>query len=184
MAAVDKLFSIPTIVQRGVDLYPELSRRWTDLQRYLQQYAANHGHTGGADGPVISAGSASWENYTPSWTTTGTAPVVGNGTLTGRFRQISTTVDFKIVLTWGSTTTGGTNPWLFDLPKDAASSDWAFAAHVLEDGVGNTLAMGQLQSGVSIFQVVAEPGNVVDVTVPHTWGTVDRLVITGTYESV
>ena len=53
MAVPDKLFSIPTILQRGVDIYPELTRRWTDLQRYLQQYARDHTHTGGTDGTTL-----------------------------------------------------------------------------------------------------------------------------------
>ncbi len=53
MAVPDKLFSIPTVVQRGIDLYPELSRRWTDLQRYLQTFAADHTHSGGPDGDFI-----------------------------------------------------------------------------------------------------------------------------------
>ena len=53
MAVPDKLFSIATILQRGVDLYPELTRRWANLQDYLQQYAANHTHSGGPDGGFI-----------------------------------------------------------------------------------------------------------------------------------
>ena len=58
MAVPDKLFSIPTILQRGVDIYPELSRRWTALVRYLQQYAADHTHSGGPDGGLIVGGQA------------------------------------------------------------------------------------------------------------------------------
>ncbi len=53
MPIVDKYFSIPTVLQRGVDLYPELTRRWRNLQDYLQQVVQFHTHTGGTDGAVL-----------------------------------------------------------------------------------------------------------------------------------
>ena len=56
MAVPSKLFSISTILKHGVDLYPELTRRWANLQDYLQQYAADHTHSGGPDGAFVTGG--------------------------------------------------------------------------------------------------------------------------------
>ena len=58
MAVPAKLFSIATILKRGVDLYPELTSRWTNLQDYLQQFAADHTHSGGPDGAFITGSEA------------------------------------------------------------------------------------------------------------------------------
>ena len=69
MAVVDKLFSIATVLQRGIDLYPELTRRWTNLQDYLQQFAADHTHSGGPDGAFITGG---FDQQTSSRTFTNT----------------------------------------------------------------------------------------------------------------
>jgi hypothetical protein len=59
---------------------------------------------------------AAWETYTPTFTTTGTAPALGNGTLTGRYCRINKLVVAQIFFAYGSTTTSGTGSFLFSLP--------------------------------------------------------------------
>jgi hypothetical protein len=63
--------------------------------------------------------SADWSSYTPTWTATGTAPSLGNGTLSGNYIQIGKTVFAQIYFAAGSTTTFGTGSWRFSLPVTA-----------------------------------------------------------------
>ncbi len=61
-----------------------------------------------------------WTPYTPIWTCyqipVTPNPSIGNGTLTGKYRQIGKTVDVAISLGVGSTTNFSTNFWQFTLP--------------------------------------------------------------------
>lgn len=63
--------------------------------------------------------------YTPTWTSTGTAPAIGNGSLTGRYMKIGRMVFCEINMIAGSTTTFGTGNYSFSLPVQAASSGLA-----------------------------------------------------------
>lgn len=65
---------------------------------------------------------AAWTAYTPTWTSTSTAPALGNGTLTGRYMKIGRTVIGHINLITGSTTTYGTGNYSFSLPVQAANA--------------------------------------------------------------
>ncbi|PVD01353.1 hypothetical protein [Streptomyces sp. CS014] len=63
-----------------------------------------------------------WTAFTPTWTSTGTAPTLGNGTLTGRYMKIGRTVHVYGALTFGSTTNTGTGSLTMGLPVQAASA--------------------------------------------------------------
>ena len=71
-----------------------------------------------------------WTTYTPAWTTNGTAPVIGNGTLTGRYSITGNTVNLHINLTGGSTTTYGSGDLQFGLPFAVAASGVSYIGHV------------------------------------------------------
>ena len=60
--------------------------------------------------------------FTPTWTSTGTQPALGNGTLVGEWVRVQNLVMVTYNLTMGSTTTFGTGNYLFSLPT-AASDD-------------------------------------------------------------
>lgn len=68
-------------------------------------------------GRVTALEGAAWSTYNVLWTAAGGAPVVGNGSLVGRYRKVGRTVDIRISLVFGSTTGGGTGEWLFSLPS-------------------------------------------------------------------
>src|SRR5688572_26599360 len=59
-----------------------------------------------------------WTAYTPTWTASAGAVAIGNGSLTGRYRQFGKTVRFSLQWVAGSTTTYGTAGayWIFGLP--------------------------------------------------------------------
>lgn len=68
---------------------------------------------------------AAWTAYTPTWSSTGTAPVLGNGTISGRYMKVGRTVTVNVNLVTGSTTTYGSGNYNFSLPVAAASSGLA-----------------------------------------------------------
>ena len=59
---------------------------------------------------------AAWTSFTPTWTTSGTAPAIGNGTLSGKYRLIGKTLEIEFTMLAGTTTTFGTGTWAFALP--------------------------------------------------------------------
>ena len=138
-----------------------------------------------------------WVAYTPTWTASGTAPALGNGTIVGG--SITTgpkTLDFFILLTMGSTTTYGTGTYRFTLPASAASR-----------GTGSTINMSGLLTdtsagaagkwGVQACQFVTTSTiellaptatadsklAIVGQLVPFTWANTDIISIAGRYEA-
>ena len=87
--------------------------------------------------------------YTPSWTASGTAPSIGNGSITGYYTRSGALVTAYITLSYGTTTTGGTGSWRFSLPLD----DYQYVVH--ESGTGHT------SGGTINFIIVPQvsPGN-------------------------
>lgn len=55
--------------------------------------------------------------YTPTWGSTGTAPAIGNGTVTGGAVLANKIVDFRIAVAFGSSTTFGTGTYSLTLPS-------------------------------------------------------------------
>ncbi|MEU9151671.1 hypothetical protein AB0D59_14190 [Streptomyces sp. NPDC048417] len=145
----------------------------------------------------------SWTDYKPVWgTESGTAPVVGNGTLAGSYVKTGTVVQVRIYLKMGSTTnlsalssgSAGGN-WYFSLPVPPVSTpDWKLDGRVLTllgfdsseslfyqgsallatagGGVARSLR-DSLRIGIDIW----------DAAYPFVWATGDVLSIYGTYES-
>lgn len=62
-----------------------------------------------------------WDSYSPVWTSSGVAPVLGNGSLIGRFCVTGKTTEFYFVLVFGTTTTAGTGSYSFTLPATSAA---------------------------------------------------------------
>lgn len=62
-----------------------------------------------------------WTTYTSAWTSTGTAPAIGNGTISARYSITGNTVNVAITLVAGGTTTFGTGTYSFSLPFAVAS---------------------------------------------------------------
>ncbi|MGW6743793.1 hypothetical protein ACWGDX_24245 [Streptomyces sp. NPDC055025] len=62
-----------------------------------------------------------WTTYTPTLVSTGTAPALGNGALTGRYMKWGRTVMVLAQLTVGSTTTFGSGNLSIGLPVTGSS---------------------------------------------------------------
>lgn len=125
-----------------------------------------------------------WTDYNPTWNAT-TTPSIGNGSLAGRYRKVGQTVDFTFQLTWGSTTSGATGTWLFNLPLISAfstSPGYAFTAHA-NDANGNKYVLYcSLDNANRVLLYAAGGSTTVQATSPMTWATGDILRVSGTYE--
>jgi len=125
-----------------------------------------------------------WTDYTPTWTTTGTAPAIVNGTLTGRYKLLdANTLVVHIVFIAGSSTTFGTGTWAFALPQAIVARNQVLTGWILDSGTDNKLAVGNVvASDNKVVQITAEGANVVTNTVPQTWASGDQLTLEGILE--
>lgn len=128
-----------------------------------------------------------WTSYTVSWTTAGTQPVLGNGTVVGGYVRIGKIVRFRILLTLGSTSTVGTGGWIFDLPVAATSTvqDFGVTGSAVDVSASAWYALGSERIDTTRFYIRNIATNArVTPTVPFTWTPADAdfVVVTGAYE--
>ncbi|MEV6548017.1 hypothetical protein AB0M57_04815 [Streptomyces sp. NPDC051597] len=131
-----------------------------------------------------------WTAYTPAWTAASTNPVLGNGTLQGRYMQVGTTVTFAIKITAGSTTTFGSGAWSLSLPTTPANNIDMIGHCMVGDasagtsGYSNGAAyIAQGTNTVSPYAGGKQDMAIVTSLGPMTWATGDRLWVSGTYET-
>ena len=133
---------------------------------------------------------AAWETYTPTFTTAGTAPALGNGTLTGRYCRINTLIVAQINFLAGSTTTYGTGKLLFSLPFTNTTNLNAFFpiafGYVQDASTANVYTcVGDRSNEVGkVGARTSGLGNYGDVsgTVPFTFAVNDQIMLTCVYE--
>lgn len=134
----------------------------------------------------------SWHTYTPTWTTSGTSPSLGNGTLTGRYMKIGRTVHVVVEFTAGSTTTFGTGTWSFTLPLTAGGAGNLLPiGFVYFEDVGVAGYLGAMRKETSTTFIPATIGtastyaglDVTSNTKPFSWGNTDYFKAAGTYET-
>lgn len=125
---------------------------------------------------------AAWTSYVPVLTSNAGSPTVGNGTLVGRYRQLGKTVDLRIVLTWGSTTTYGVggNPSI-SLPV-APLDHLQVAGAALQDLGTNTFVGGAIFEATNKLTLVSASGALTNAS-PFAWANGDKVIITATYEA-
>ena len=135
---------------------------------------------------VVPSIAAPWTAYTPSWTSSGTLPALGNGTAVGYYNQIGKSVDFRFTLTFGSTSTFGTGNYYFSLPIQAA------AGYILFQPFGWAIGTpaGSRNNGVAVLNntstiQVMQPGgaSMWAPTYPGAWASANYIQITGRYEA-
>jgi hypothetical protein len=121
-------------------------------------------------------------SYTPTFATSGTAPVLGNGTLTGSYIRQGGEITYNIELTTGSTTTFGTGELRFGLPVLRATADVLEGAGWIGDDSGTRyVGVGQIPNAVQYVRLMRDTSGLVSGTSPVTWGTGDIIRITGSY---
>jgi hypothetical protein len=125
-------------------------------------------------------------SFTPTWTCSGTAPAIGNGSLTGSYWRVQNLIYFIITLTAGSTTTFGTGTFRFNLPLATSSiqRNLGFYAQSLDSGVAwytNGYAEGASSSSSTFVVPFTSAGAAYTNAVPFAWGTNDQLIVAGSY---
>lgn len=133
---------------------------------------------------------AAWESFTPSWSSSGTQPAIGNGSLTGKYCQIQKLVVAQIRLQIGSTTTIGSGTYRFNYPV-TATNVFSYAAlgtcAMWDNSVSQNFVATVVTNGSSTtnFQmaVTGAGGTDVAATVPFTWAANDRLSVEIVYEA-
>lgn len=127
--------------------------------------------------------------YTPTWTGTTTNPVLGNGTLTGKYIRNGKHVHVEILLTPGGTTTYGTGFWIFSLPYTQAAT-YAVLGDVMAQDTSASLTFGAgtwIYGAAQIIPAATSGANgglaLYGPAFPFTWATGDKLGITCDYET-
>lgn len=66
-----------------------------------------------------------WTDYTPVWAADAGTTTLGNGTLEGKYQRTGNTIEFRIMMQWGSTSTqsSATANWNFSLPFTPSAAD-------------------------------------------------------------
>lgn len=149
-----------------------------------QVLTADSGEATGVKWAAAGGSLGAWTTHSPTWTTTGTAPSLGNGTLTARYKQLdANTYLYYVFFEMGSTTTVGTGTWSFSLPVTPITGrNQVLSGHILDTGTDNKLCAARLIGNTTTHDITPEGGNVVTNTVPMTWATGDQLHLSGHIE--
>lgn len=132
-----------------------------------------------------------WTAYTPAWTSAGTAPALGNGTLIGRYRKMGKILDFRLLLTLGTTSTLGTGAWFFSLPATmaaAATPDQLCSvlcnlAALFYTGIATIAPAATVISPRCYAGGAGGALSLASGTIPTgTWAANDRLILSGRFE--
>jgi hypothetical protein len=151
----------------------------------------------GTNGQLLSADSTAtnglaWSyggkatNYTPTWgVESGTAPTLGNGTLSGFYNRVGDLVFFAITLQFGSTTTAGSGNYTFSIPfaMSNASKGFTGSTQILDSGVAwyrGYTPISVEQAWTDKFKLASSTSTVNQIT-PIVFGTDDVIYAWGVY---
>jgi hypothetical protein len=129
-----------------------------------------------------------WTDFTPVWSSAGTQPSIGNGTITGKYRRVGDSVEIFTEVYSGSTTTYGTGAYSFSMPagliidsnKIATSGDRTvlgvaalFGTRPYNADVTHNGALSQQVS--ASLHTSATIGARISNTFPETWTNVGNI---------
>jgi len=136
---------------------------------------------------------SSYIAYTPVWTSSGTAPAIGNGTIVGRYKVLAgKNIMFYARIIAGTTTTYGTGNYSLSLPPTAAcrTTDEQFTQARIFDSSAGLAYVGQgVLSGTTVLLQALQPTlnpAILNCTNTHpmTGTTGDRWSTWGVFETV
>jgi hypothetical protein len=148
---------------------------------------------------------AGWAVYNPTWQTTNQPPILGNGSVSGRYARMGNVVFVRIGLSIGSTSSSGTGNFAFSLPFPASPVAiaqefvavgftavnglvWLGFAQVGPSGnnVNPYFPINTAQSNLTNARSSAEPAQVgtgiPGIVGQFTWGSGSNMTIQGWYE--
>lgn len=121
-----------------------------------------------------------WTSWSPTWTTSGAAPSLGNGTLTGDYRRSANSDEVRVrfQLVMGSTTTFGTGTYFIGnlpfAPSASTLSKTVGSLYILDNGTLDKIGGFKFETLTTITAISATAG-VVTNTIPQTWANGDIL---------
>lgn len=130
-----------------------------------------------------------WTPYTPTWTGSTTNPVLGNGSIAGRYLKIGRTCHVQIELYMGSSTTYGSGGWLLGLPAaaSAAGGNRIGPVHAFQSSrvAGQIVIAPSAAVGLLLFPASTSASFLSGAsgTVPFTWASGGRIFVSMTYET-
>lgn len=139
---------------------------------------------------ALKALTEAWTSYTPTWSSSGTAPAINNGTIVGGYMQAGKYVGFRALITVGSTTTFGTGVLSLTLPvaPRASVGTWMWKGVAVDAGTAQyewNLQWGG--SGTACQMLYPNTGTnalaAVSGTAPFTPGSGDTFSVQGFYEA-
>lgn len=141
---------------------------------------------------ALSKLAGAYTTYTPTWTSTGTAPAIGNATVSAWFIQIGKIIHAYGKIVFGSGSTYGTGDYRFALPATAAGRftnarvglTYSFDSSTGESHIGYIYLQSNTVMGVTYpatWPAGAETG--IGQTTPWTWAQDDQILWTITYEA-
>lgn len=144
----------------------------------------------------------SWVSYTPVWSNqSGTAPVLGNGTITGRYAIFGKMILLHVEMNAGSSTTFGSAGvnWTFSIPSGftiltTSTSATMGPAYSTPNGTGGkrnlgvTSAIDSTHITIDVWapnaDATASATGFIDPATPSTWTTAGSLKMTGFFQLV
>lgn len=142
-----------------------------------------------ANAAILAASPQSaWLTFSPAWTATGTNPVIGNGSIVGRYIQLGKTVFLRASITMGSTTTYGSGQYILSLPVTAAAGSIQLADAFYFNGT-NYRGYARMPAGATTLSLFAPnttagaADRVVSSTVPFTFASTNSISVSGCYEA-
>lgn len=132
----------------------------------------------------VAAGEVPWASFTPGWLAGSNTPTLGNGSLTGQWRDNFGLIEFSILLSVGSTTSIPGGPWTFSLPATPAAGRWAVPGTATDVSPGvfhGVQAVVENSGRLGIRTLATGPLPVVGSTSPFAWASGDSLIVHGSY---
>jgi hypothetical protein len=134
-----------------------------------------------------------WQPYTPVWSSSGTNPNIGNGTIIGRYCVIGKMCTVVVKLNAGSTTTFGTGNYKISLPVPGKVIETGYAnlglAHIRDTTVKSYLSFIQMEAASDanntayVIAIVAGTNSLFwTPTYPFTFGNGDYFWMQISYE--
>lgn len=133
------------------------------------------------------AGHPIWFNYTPTWTGTTTNPVIGDGAIAGYLSCQGSTVNVRVNIQTGASTTYGSGFYIISLPLTAKTG--GAVGHAINGGAFDTSVNQYFPLYVRIdpntsstLRIGAHGQTPITPTAPFTWAASDILQLWGAYE--
>jgi hypothetical protein len=139
--------------------------------------------------PRRGGGGSAWSTYTPSWTSDGTNPSIGNGSRIGRYERIGRTVHVSAKIIMGSSTSYGSGQYSLSLPVAALTdNDGQVLSCEVRDVSTGEIYQGHARVFSSTSASLRVQGTGADMNAvsqggPITLATGDVIRIFGTYEA-